>query len=151
MDARRRCAASRVTRIKDGSNLDRSEIEAVGQGDQFAEEEARERHGWMTGWQPPIEDPINLPDGRSLVTLKQAADYILKLPKVEQNHADWQTAIGCLIRTAEGRDFLMHARMLQALNHGKPNPNITPSRKKVAKGSSDDNRLDLRRYQQTGW
>jgi hypothetical protein len=32
--------------------------------------------------------------------------------------AEWQTAISCLIGAAEGRDFLMHARigMLRALN-----------------------------------
>jgi hypothetical protein len=42
----------------------------------------------------------------------------MKLPKAEQKLEDWQTAISCLIGAAEGRDFLMHARirMLRALN-----------------------------------
>jgi hypothetical protein len=42
----------------------------------------------------------------------------MKLPKAEQKLEPWQTAIGCLIGAAEGRDFLMHARvgMLRALN-----------------------------------
>jgi len=42
----------------------------------------------------------------------------MKLPKPEQNLAEWQTAIGCLIGAAEGRDFLMHARIgvMRALN-----------------------------------
>jgi hypothetical protein len=42
----------------------------------------------------------------------------MKLPKAEQNLEEWQTVIGCLIGAAEGRDFLMHARigMLRALN-----------------------------------
>jgi hypothetical protein len=50
--------------------------------------------------------------------LQDAANYIMKLPKAEQNLEEWQTAIGCLIGAAEGRDFLMHARigMLRALN-----------------------------------
>jgi hypothetical protein len=59
-----------------------------------------------------------LPGGRELVTLRDAADYIMKLPKAEQDLEEWQTAIACLIGAAEGRDFLMHARIrvLRALN-----------------------------------
>jgi hypothetical protein len=58
---------------------------------------------WLTGPRP-FEDPIPLPDGGQLVTLKDAADYIMKLPKAEQDLVEWQTAIGCLIGAAEGRD-----------------------------------------------
>jgi hypothetical protein len=70
------------------------------------------------GWSRPFEDPIVLPDGRKLVTLKNAADYIMKLPKAEQKHEKWQTAVEMLIMAAEGRGPLMHARIgvLQALN-----------------------------------
>jgi hypothetical protein len=55
---------------------------------------------------------------RQLVTLKDAAAYIMALPKAEQAMPEWQTAIATLIGAAEGRDFLMHARigMLRALN-----------------------------------
>ncbi len=71
-----------------------------------------------TGWSRRFDDPIALPRGRQLVTLKDAADYIVKLPKADQDLEEWRTAIECLIGTAEGRDFLMHARvgMLRALN-----------------------------------
>jgi hypothetical protein len=34
-----------------------------------------------------------LPDGRKLLTLKDAADYITKLPKKESDLPEWQTAI----------------------------------------------------------
>ena len=70
------------------------------------------------GWKRPFEDPIDLPSGHQLVTLQDAADYILKLPRAEQKLAEWQTATEILILAAEGRDFLMHARigMLRALN-----------------------------------
>jgi hypothetical protein len=70
------------------------------------------------GWSRPFEDPVELPDGRKLLTLKNAADYIMKLPKAEQKHEKWQTAISCLIMAAEGRGPVMHARIgvLQALN-----------------------------------
>ena len=46
-----------------------------------------------TGWQRKFEDPIPLPNGRQLVTLKDAADYIMKLPKTESDLPDWQVAI----------------------------------------------------------
>jgi hypothetical protein len=45
----------------------------------------------------PIRDPIPLPRGRQLVTLKDAADYIMKLPKTEQNLPEWQAATEALI------------------------------------------------------
>jgi len=69
-------------------------------------------------WKRPFEDPITLPNGRQLVTLGDAASYIMKLPKADQKLAEWQTATEILIGAAEGRDFLMHARigMLRALN-----------------------------------
>jgi hypothetical protein len=53
-----------------------------------------------------------------LLTLRDAAAYIMKLPKAEQQLEEWQTAVACLIGAAEGRDFLMHARigMMRALN-----------------------------------
>jgi hypothetical protein len=72
----------------------------------------------MVDWSRSFDDPIPLPDGRQLVTLKDAADYIVKLPKAKQDLEEWQTAIGCLICAAEGRDFMMHARvgMLRGLN-----------------------------------
>jgi len=47
-----------------------------------------------------------------------AADYILKLPKAEQNLKEWQAATEALIMAAENRGPLLHARvgMLRALN-----------------------------------
>jgi hypothetical protein len=52
------------------------------------------------------------------VTLRDAADDIMKLPKADQQLDEWRTAIGCLIGAAEGRDFMMHSRIgvLRALN-----------------------------------
>lgn len=70
------------------------------------------------GWQRPFDDPIPVPKGKRLATLRDAATYITRLPKAEQNLPEWQTAIACLIGAAEGRDFLLHARVgvLRALN-----------------------------------
>ena len=68
-------------------------------------------------WARPFDDPILL-DGREQLTLRDAADFIMKLPKAEQDLEEWQTAIACLIGAAEGRDFMMHAHIgvLRALN-----------------------------------
>lgn len=60
------------------------------------------------GWKRQFDDPVPFPRGRQLVTLQDAATYIMKLPKAEQDLPEWQTG---LIGTAEGRDFLMHARI----------------------------------------
>jgi hypothetical protein len=69
-------------------------------------------------WSSTFEDPIPLPGGRQLVTLEDAAAYIMKLSKAEQDLEEWQTAVACLIGVAEGRDFLTHARIgvMTALN-----------------------------------
>jgi hypothetical protein len=37
------------------------------------------------GWRRPFDDPIPLPSGRQLVTLKDAGNYITKLPKAEHD------------------------------------------------------------------
>src|SRR4029077_747306 len=83
------------------------------------------------GWQRRFDDPIPLPRGRQLVTLKDAADYIMKLPKAEQNHERWHTAARGLLIAAERGGIMMLAQiaMLRSLNHGKPDPASTPRRK----------------------
>ena len=45
------------------------------------------------GWQRKFDDPIPLPDGRELVTLRGAADYITSLPEKETDLPDWQVAM----------------------------------------------------------
>jgi hypothetical protein len=35
------------------------------------------------GWSRAFDDPITLPRGRQLVTLKDAADYIMNPPKAD--------------------------------------------------------------------
>ena len=54
----------------------------------------------------------------TLVTLKDAANYIQKLPKAEQDLEEWQAAVEALIMAAEGRGPVMHSRIgvLRALN-----------------------------------
>jgi hypothetical protein len=46
-----------------------------------------------------------------IVTLKDAADYILALPKKLSTQEHWQLAMHCLIQAAEDRARLMFARI----------------------------------------
>ncbi|MBR1187670.1 hypothetical protein [Bradyrhizobium sp. AUGA SZCCT0160] len=69
-------------------------------------------------WSTPFDEPIALRGGRTLTTLQQAADYVMKLPEADQQEARWQTAVEHLIRAAEtGGGWLMFARiaMMRAL------------------------------------
>ena len=59
------------------------------------------------GWQRKFEDPIPLPDGRKLVTLRDAADYITGLPKKESDLPEWQTAIEVLMLVSRSGPTMM--------------------------------------------
>ena len=52
------------------------------------------------------------------MTLKDAADYITRLPEKEQHHSTWQAAVKALILVAENNGPTMFARIgvMQALN-----------------------------------
>ena len=45
------------------------------------------------GWPRAFDDPIPLARGRQLVTLKDAGNYITRLPKAEHAAAEWQVAM----------------------------------------------------------
>ena len=69
-------------------------------------------------WSRRFEDPIILPDGRTLRTLRDAASYVMALPGKTRQVDEWQAAIEALLMAAEDRGPLMHARigMMRALN-----------------------------------
>ncbi len=70
-------------------------------------------------WSTAFDDPVRVSSRHELLTLQQAADYIMKLPEDAQHEAHWQTAIETLIKAAEtGGGWVMFARiaMLRALN-----------------------------------
>ncbi len=70
------------------------------------------------GWRRRFDDPIPLPRGRHLATLEDAAKYIQKLPKDEQQLEEWRTAVEALILVAETDGPTMMARIgvMWALN-----------------------------------
>jgi hypothetical protein len=71
-----------------------------------------------SGWKRPFDDPIPLPRGRQLVTLEDAARYVQKLPKGEQQLAEWQAAVEAMLLVVDHNGPTMMARIgvLRALN-----------------------------------
>ena len=81
-------------------------------------ETAQVRSGWLRAF----DDPILVPCGRALVTLKDAGSYITKLPKAEHEAPEWQAAAEALLLVAErdGPTMLARIGIMGALNrHGE--------------------------------
>ena len=70
------------------------------------------------GWKRSFDDPIVLPDGRQLITLEDAGDYITKLPKAVHEAPEWQAAMEALILVATlgGPTMLPRIGVMRALN-----------------------------------
>jgi hypothetical protein len=62
-------------------------------------------------WSRAFDEPIPLPDGRVLVTLLEAGEYITALPKKEHAAPEWQAAVQALILVAESGGPTMLARI----------------------------------------
>ena len=84
----------------------------------------------MADWSRAFDEPISAPRGRQLVTLKDAANYIQKLPKAEQLLEEWQSAVEALLLVVELNGPTMMARIgiLRALNR-RVQREFNPSRK----------------------
>jgi hypothetical protein len=85
------------------------------------------------GWSRRFDDPIPLPDGRALATLRDAGEYIVSLPRSEQVKPHWRTAVETLLMAAERGGIVMLAAiaMRQALAHGKPELAPEPRKKRT--------------------
>jgi hypothetical protein len=70
------------------------------------------------GWSRKFDEPIPLPKGKPLLTLRDAASYITKLPKVEHQADEWQAAMQALLLVVEQNGPTMFARVgvMRALN-----------------------------------
>jgi hypothetical protein len=69
------------------------------------------------GWRRKFEDPIPLPNGKKLVTLRDAADYITGLPEKETDLPDWQVAMEALLLVSRsGPTMLARIAVMKALN-----------------------------------
>ena len=76
------------------------------------------------GWHGSFDDPIPLPDGSELRTLRDAGNYIAKLPKGEHDTFAWRAAIEALMLVAEhgGDTMLPRVGIMRALYPGEAAP-----------------------------
>jgi hypothetical protein len=83
-------------------------------------------------WFKRFHDPIILPDGRKLLTLRDAAEYITALPKAEHDAPAWQVAMETLLLVAErnGPEMLARVAVMKALNRDLPKATPAPRRAK---------------------
>ncbi len=73
--------------------------------------------GQKLSWSREFDDPISLHDGRSLTTLRDAADYIMGLPKKEAAAPEWQAAIEALMLCSRiGPTMMARIGVMRALN-----------------------------------
>lgn len=83
-------------------------------------------------WKRRFDEPIPLPDGRRLKTLREAADYITSLPPKVSAGEEWQAAIFALMLVAKSRTgptMLARIGMMRALHRHDPPKPINPSPK----------------------
>jgi hypothetical protein len=77
------------------------------------------KSGWSREFEEPIIIPPRGPRGKSreLVTLKDAGEFIAKLPKAEHTAKEWQMAIEALLLAARGGPTMLpRIGIMRALN-----------------------------------
>ena len=81
-------------------------------------------------WDQQFFDPIKLPGRKSL---RDAAQYTIKLPKAERDADEWQAAMQALMLVAEQDGPTMFARIsvMRALHRDKPKAAPAPRRKRA--------------------
>jgi hypothetical protein len=87
----------------------------------------------LVSWDQRFDEPIPLPKGKKLVTLRDAALYITKLPKAEHDAVEWLAAMEALLLVAEHDGPTMFARIgvMRALHRHKPEAAPAPRRKRA--------------------
>ena len=88
----------------------------------------------LPDWSKRFEPSIPIQNGKSLRTLRDAAQYVLALPPAEQQATRWQAAASVLKMVAETGGDAMMARigMMRALHHREPQT-VLPARRRRAK------------------
>jgi hypothetical protein len=83
------------------------------------------KSGWSREFEEPIIVPPRGPRGKSreLVTLKDAGEFIAKLPKSEHSATEWQTAMEALLLAVRGAPtMLARIGIMKALHRHEPEP-----------------------------
>jgi hypothetical protein len=69
----------------------------------------------MTSWSRRFQDPITMPDGSTIRTIGEAAEYAISRPKRVRDTEPWQRAAKVLHEAAEhGGPFVFMARIPSA-------------------------------------
>jgi hypothetical protein len=76
----------------------------------------------FVSWDQRFFDPIMVPGRKPLVTLRDAAQYIIELPKAERELPQWETAIErrMLVREHGGDPMVPHIATVKALQQREP-------------------------------
>src|SRR4051812_11612325 len=75
------------------------------------------------GWSERFDDPVPVPNGKTIQRLDEARAYILTLPRAEQNSPLWQDATRYMLKAAEARAWMWFARRaLYVALHGESRP-----------------------------
>lgn len=90
------------------------------------------------GWDVEFDDPVPLPAGGQLRTLRAAGDHIAKLSKRDQLRPEWQQAAADLMKAATvGRAWRWFAqRSVYAALHGSAP--IVPPRPEPRKSKTEE-------------
>lgn len=85
-------------------------------------------------WDQRFFDPITVQGRKPLVTLRDAAEYITKLPEAEHDAEEWQAAMQALLLVAEhdGPEMFARIGIMRALRRHQSKA-AAPSRPKRAK------------------
>jgi hypothetical protein len=86
-----------------------------------------------SGWSRKFDEPILLPTGRKLVTLKDAGEHITRLSEAEHAAPEWQAAMHALllvVTAGHGPTMLARIGIMKALSrHVRQTLNETPSKR----------------------
>jgi len=91
----------------------------------------------VSGWSRKFEEPIIIqPRGtrgksRELITLKDAGEYIAKLPKAEHTATEWQTAMEALLLAVRGAPTMLARIGIMKALHRHDEREFKPSEKKT--------------------
>ena len=79
-------------------------------------------------WDRPFGRPVPLPGGRPARTLRDAGDYIRRLPESERDRPEWRLAVQMLIDAAEGQGPMLFARIgiERAVEHARRDSSTAP-------------------------
>ena len=85
-------------------------------------------------WSRRFDEPVAMPDGSALATLRDAGSYITALPAATQKRPAWQAAAEALlvVVTHAGDPMLARIALMRALHESHP-PSPSAPRRKPAK------------------